>query len=202
MRYDYDHRSRRGQPPHSQLDRRRQLTLDPSPVFASRFKQAHLFFFQAEDGIRDWSVTGVQTCALPISPGAAIRGEQFGPGSGVSGVAHDPNAYGTRSLNMAGSHGNGAAGYFSGLNNSGVVGVSANSSSYGLYGQNTGAGAGVYGQSASGMGIRAQGGGSGPALRATNTGTGPAGAFVAGGGTPPFTVNSQTKVTNLNADRV
>src|SRR5258706_3590929 len=26
-----------------------------------------LFFLQAEDGIRDWSVTGVQTCALPIS---------------------------------------------------------------------------------------------------------------------------------------
>src|SRR5258706_1146010 len=25
------------------------------------------FFFQAEDGIRDWSVTGVQACALPIS---------------------------------------------------------------------------------------------------------------------------------------
>src|SRR5262249_60132165 len=25
-------------------------------------------YFQAEDGIRDWSVTGVQTCALPISP--------------------------------------------------------------------------------------------------------------------------------------
>src|SRR5437762_13072762 len=30
------------------------------------------FFFQAEDGIRDTSVTGVQTCALPIS---AARGE-------------------------------------------------------------------------------------------------------------------------------
>src|SRR5437762_8796808 len=27
-----------------------------------------IFFFQAEDGIRDTSVTGVQTCALPISP--------------------------------------------------------------------------------------------------------------------------------------
>src|SRR5437016_8897390 len=27
---------------------------------------AWCFFFQAEDGIRDWSVTGVQTCALPI----------------------------------------------------------------------------------------------------------------------------------------
>src|SRR5690606_17372886 len=29
------------------------------------------FFFQAEDGIRDFHVTGVQTCALPISPGQA-----------------------------------------------------------------------------------------------------------------------------------
>src|SRR5207302_5678704 len=27
------------------------------------------FFFQAEDGIRDFHVTGVQTCALPISGG-------------------------------------------------------------------------------------------------------------------------------------
>src|SRR5207248_8257827 len=26
-----------------------------------------IFFFQAEDGIRDRTVTGVQTCALPIS---------------------------------------------------------------------------------------------------------------------------------------
>src|SRR5437763_13491065 len=32
-----------------------------------------LFFFQAEDGIRDTSVTGVQTCALPISE--AERGD-------------------------------------------------------------------------------------------------------------------------------
>src|SRR5438034_9269198 len=32
------------------------------------------FFFQAEDGIRDHCVTGVQTCALPISP-AAHAGE-------------------------------------------------------------------------------------------------------------------------------
>src|SRR5260370_29225886 len=29
------------------------------------------FFFQAEDGIRDSSVTGVQTCALPISTARA-----------------------------------------------------------------------------------------------------------------------------------
>src|SRR5436309_9585959 len=29
--------------------------------------QFTIFFFQAEDGIRDFHVTGVQTCALPIS---------------------------------------------------------------------------------------------------------------------------------------
>src|SRR5260370_11187121 len=33
---------------------------------------ASVFFFQAEDGIRDSSVTGVQTCALPISSLAAL----------------------------------------------------------------------------------------------------------------------------------
>src|SRR5471032_3506143 len=32
------------------------------------------FFFQAEDGIRDRDVTGVQTCALPISTQRDIRG--------------------------------------------------------------------------------------------------------------------------------
>ena len=35
------------------------------------------FFFQAEDGIRDTSVTGVQTCALPIS--VDCRNETFDP---------------------------------------------------------------------------------------------------------------------------
>src|SRR2546425_7745869 len=34
----------------------------------SKYK-AWIFFFQAEDGIRDKLVTGVQTCALPISLG-------------------------------------------------------------------------------------------------------------------------------------
>src|SRR2546429_5765177 len=31
-----------------------------------------IFFFQAEDGIRDVAVTGVQTCALPIYAGNAL----------------------------------------------------------------------------------------------------------------------------------
>src|SRR5947209_16611774 len=43
-----------------------------------------LFFFQAEDGIRDIGVTGVQTCALPIYPQALLqnpdqRGRPRGP---------------------------------------------------------------------------------------------------------------------------
>src|SRR5687768_18285289 len=36
------------------------------------FVLVFFFFFQAEDGIRDVAVTGVQTCALPIS-GVAQR---------------------------------------------------------------------------------------------------------------------------------
>src|SRR5690606_40975791 len=36
------------------------------------------FFFQAEDGIRDFHVTGVQTCALPISE---IRMRVASPGT-------------------------------------------------------------------------------------------------------------------------
>src|SRR5256885_5045915 len=42
------------------------------------------FFFQAEDGIRDYKVTGVQTCALPISP--LIAAHPLAPGGGVHGV--------------------------------------------------------------------------------------------------------------------
>src|SRR6266508_6447731 len=48
-----------------------------------------IFFFQAEDGIRDGHVTGVQTCALPISERASRPydkgrdGFVFGEGAGI-----------------------------------------------------------------------------------------------------------------------
>src|SRR6266496_4715964 len=42
------------------------------------------FFFQAEDGIRDLYVTGVQTCALPISPRRAAGGGPGGRGRRLS----------------------------------------------------------------------------------------------------------------------
>src|SRR2546430_12844947 len=35
-------------------------------MYVSLSSVSILFFFQAEDGIRDLTVTGVQTCALPI----------------------------------------------------------------------------------------------------------------------------------------
>src|SRR5688572_11671636 len=62
------------------------------------------FFFQAEDGIRDLTVTGVQTCALPISPIHVMKSDggvmtiaaaaarpayivESGPAAGVIGAA-------------------------------------------------------------------------------------------------------------------
>src|SRR5256885_63071 len=49
------------------------LRLDGTLVGGARFlgcdadySVSFFFFFQAEDGIRDYKVTGVQTCALPI----------------------------------------------------------------------------------------------------------------------------------------
>src|SRR5690606_40273478 len=38
-----------------------------------------LFFFQAEDGIRVFHVTGVQTCALPISHARPVSRKGFAP---------------------------------------------------------------------------------------------------------------------------
>src|SRR5688500_20339426 len=43
------------------------------------------FFFQAEDGIRDYKVTGVQTCALPISHAVRLRAIPAGCGKAQRG---------------------------------------------------------------------------------------------------------------------
>src|SRR5690606_40185447 len=45
------------------------------------------FFFQAEDGIRDFHVTGVQTCALPIS--MLTVGLRMGIGPFFLPITHD-----------------------------------------------------------------------------------------------------------------
>src|SRR2546429_5028056 len=48
------------------------------------------FFFQAEDGIRDVAVTGVQTCALPILYGITLTFQHRGGRSNVSRRAAFP----------------------------------------------------------------------------------------------------------------
>src|SRR2546425_5829347 len=60
-----------------------------------------VFFFQAEDGIRDKLVTGVQTCALPIScprdPRSARRAAALARSAGrVAGRGQDPDDAGRR----------------------------------------------------------------------------------------------------------
>src|SRR5256712_9239851 len=54
------------------------------------------FFFQAEDGIRDLIVTGVQTCALPISPSIDLAPQPVDAGSGCGiGNRLPPMDFGT-----------------------------------------------------------------------------------------------------------
>src|SRR5205085_12577587 len=64
------------------------------------------FFFQAEDGIRYLTVTGVQTCALPISP------------AGRSSRIHSPRSDAVASVEVGGKVpfllGSGTGGYLGG----------------------------------------------------------------------------------------
>src|SRR5258708_14006334 len=53
----------------------RLLLVVPTSCKARSRRRPSVFFFQAEDGIRDDLVTGVQTCALPISR------DRVGPGA-------------------------------------------------------------------------------------------------------------------------
>src|SRR2546430_5196536 len=54
--------------------------IDEQVVLVRQAKRdmVYLFFFQAEDGIRDLTVTGVQTCALPIYCGKVRRRKWWG----------------------------------------------------------------------------------------------------------------------------
>src|SRR5437660_9787401 len=95
------------------------------------FELYFFFFFQAEDGIRDGHVTGVQTCALPILtpeveklrdgfdlPG--IRVLQFGFGWDPA-QTHLPHNYPKRSLAATGTHDNDTSrGWYDAIDNAGT----------------------------------------------------------------------------------
>src|SRR2546430_10252106 len=106
-----------------------------------------VFFFQAEDGIRDLTVTGVQTCALPIS--SSLRSTAgTGSGSGQSSVA------------KSGAAGTAAGSGQSSVAKTGAAGTAAGS------GQSSVAKTGAAGTAAgSGQSSGAQSGGAGPGHR-------------------------------------
>src|SRR2546430_5107184 len=61
------------------------------------------FFFQAEDGIRDLTVTGVQTCALPISRNRSVT--VIAPSAPAGAVAVTlPNNGDRKSTRLNSSH--------------------------------------------------------------------------------------------------
>src|SRR5947208_13461688 len=65
---------------------------------ALRDDSGNFFFFQAEDGIRDDLVTGVQTCALPISPPCAAPARRA-PAPAAGGPRRASRTGGTRRRN-------------------------------------------------------------------------------------------------------
>src|SRR5256885_3484631 len=62
-----------------------------------------VFFFQAEDGIRDYKVTGVQTCALPIWHSGPCHGRRSSGWTGRGLIAHDRRGHG-RSTQTSDGH--------------------------------------------------------------------------------------------------
>src|SRR5256885_1222854 len=82
------------------------LHIGADVVLIDVMEYVFFFFFQAEDGIRDYKVTGVQTCALPISPrprapcrGSGARGRCAAPRAaarGAAGARRAPGPAGSR----------------------------------------------------------------------------------------------------------
>src|SRR5256885_3300996 len=67
--FNPDHAAQRilsASPGISQLEANSAAWNESKRLFERAIAEKLYFFFQAEDGIRDYKVTGVQTCALPI----------------------------------------------------------------------------------------------------------------------------------------
>src|SRR5207248_4756417 len=62
----------------------------------TRSRSMPSFFFQAEDGIRARTVTGVQTCALPISRTVVARPEVYVPPNAIGFAPDDEHGLDVR----------------------------------------------------------------------------------------------------------
>src|SRR2546426_2125280 len=86
---------------------------DTSAVASRRLEFSRVFFFfQAEDGIRDYKVTGVQTCALPIwATGSVASRSEARPRHSRSPSRRGPRSVGvpTRKARAAAAPGSAAA---------------------------------------------------------------------------------------------
>jgi hypothetical protein len=128
------------------------------------------------------------TSLTTTSTGTALLTTQNGTGTALRGVAS-----------------NGIAGFFTSANGSGVSGVVAANTKYGVYGGNDaatfGGGAAIRasGQQNNGV-VATTANAAADAVRAINTGGGQALDLVVNADVPPMSVNSNTKVVNLHAD--
>ena len=105
------------------------------------------------------------------------------PGANSVAVKGENNGTGNAGTGVTGTHAGGGTGVFG----TAATGIGV----YGKHTAATGSGPGVKGESVSG---------NAPALLGLNTGGGPALALLVNAGKAPFTVNSSTKVANMNAD--
>src|SRR2546422_4428671 len=69
-----------------------------------------VFFFQAEDGIRDVAVTGVQTCALPIASRKSVVASRDPLSARPGALHHGRRRGGLRDRCAAGHAGSGGPG--------------------------------------------------------------------------------------------
>src|SRR2546430_9064196 len=70
-------------------------------------RSSFFFFFQAEDGIRDLTVTGVQTCALPISDNSTATATTRAAAPPAAPRAPDPDRIAPSSLQPGCAYHNG-----------------------------------------------------------------------------------------------
>src|SRR5258708_23061878 len=83
----------------------KRLFVDSVPTVSVTFIVNYFFFFQAEDGIRDDLVTGVQTCALPICRWDGTDGPHPGQcGRSSCAIAGGPFAGDRKSTRLNSSH--------------------------------------------------------------------------------------------------